>query len=633
MNTSAIKLNSFYAQGQRHAARGLLTLWLLAIGSLEGAFAAPGSPPARTSAIAHAQEPELHQNLAELQAQEASHAQELARLAEQKSATERANAQLQEELQELKTSHAQELAWLAEEKLATERANAQLQKKNRELKVRYAQEIARLVAEKALFQQEFTKSAAEVAGLAIDKTQGVPSPATPSFGVPSPATPSFGVPSPAMSGGVASSAIDKAVWERYLGHLGVAPPLPEGIEQILNAPCPFWAGRKVRDTHLLALIPAQVTGSPLTLDYLGQLIERPYGGGHATKYGYYWDGARKAIGQQASGGPYWVWMTRDVLPGSCNKSYPDQCALVAEHAKRTGLGYEVPGALEAAVVMLLHHVRSGERLYSDNPWMYTLCQESIRGYQLAVGGFSSGGLNGLSFYYSGAGSDSYGVAGLRKFGAPPLSAHPVIDKTQGVAIPALPSFGLPVSPMPGGVADPVIDAEVWERYFGDVGDVPPLPGDIEQILNAPCPFWAGRKVRDTHLLALIPAQVTGSPLTLDYLGQLIERPYGGGHATKYGYYWDGARKAIGQQASGGPYWVWMTRDVLPGSCNKSYPDQCALVAEHAKRTGLGYEVPGALEAAVVMLLHHVRSGERLYDDVWTRCRKNVQNYLARRAPG
>ena len=364
----------------------------------------------------------MHQNLAELQAQEASHAQELARLAEEKSATERANAQLQEELQELKTSHAQELAWLAEEKLATERANAQLQKKNRELKVRYAQEIARLVAEKALFQQEFTKSAAEVAGLAIDKTQGVPSPATPSFGVPSPATPSFGVPSPAMSGGVASSAIDKAVWERYLGHLGVAPPLPEGIEQILNAPCPFWAGRKVRDTHLLALIPAQVTGSPLTLDYLGQLIERPYGGGHATKYGYYWDGARKAIGQQASGGPYWVWMTRDVLPGSCNKSYPDQCALVAEHAKRTGLGYEVPGALEAAVVMLLHHVRSGERLYSDNPWVYTLCQESIRGYQLIAGGFSSGLFNGPSFYYSEAGSDYIGVAGLRKFGAPPLSS-------------------------------------------------------------------------------------------------------------------------------------------------------------------------------------------------------------------
>ena len=58
-------------------------------------------------------------------------------------------------------------------------------------------------------------------------------------------------------------------------------------------------------------------------------------------------------------------MTRDVLEGSRNESYQDQCALVANHAKRTGLGYEVPGALEAAVVMLLHHVRSGERLYSD----------------------------------------------------------------------------------------------------------------------------------------------------------------------------------------------------------------------------------------------------------------------------
>ena len=218
---------------------------------------------------------------------------------------------------------------------------------------------------------------------------------------------------------VPSPVIDAAVWEHYFGNVGATPPLPDGIEEILNSPCPFWEGKQVRDTHLLALIPAQVAGQALTLDYLGELIQSPRGEGHATKYRYYWDGVREAIGSQISGSSYWVLMTRDVLPGSRWNSYADQCALVSAHANRTGLPYEVPGALEAAVVMLLHHVRSGERLYSDNPYTYTRCRESVvvddNDYPVVVGGFSSGGLRvplsspfyGNDFYY--------GVAGLRKF--------------------------------------------------------------------------------------------------------------------------------------------------------------------------------------------------------------------------
>ena len=211
---------------------------------------------------------------------------------------------------------------------------------------------------------------------------------------------------------VPSSVIDASVWQQYFGDVGATPLLPDNIEDILNSPCPFWPGRQVRDTHLLALIPAQVAGQPLTLDYLGELIQSPKGGGHKTKYFYYSSYVRSAIGSQSPGSSYWVLMTRDLLEGSLNKSYKDQCALVADHAKRTGLGYEVPGVLEAAVVMLLHHVRSGERLYSDNPWTYTRCREkAINGNPVVVGGFSSGGL----FVPFSSYGRSIGVAGLRKF--------------------------------------------------------------------------------------------------------------------------------------------------------------------------------------------------------------------------
>ena len=85
-------------------------------------------------------------------------------------------------------------------------------------------------------------------------------------------------------------------------------------------------------------------------------------------------------------------------------------------ANHEDLGYEVPGILEAAVVMLLHHVRSGERLYSADPLTYTRCQESVDDFQLIVGGFSSGGLVVDHDYVLYDFIDYFvGVAGLRKF--------------------------------------------------------------------------------------------------------------------------------------------------------------------------------------------------------------------------
>jgi hypothetical protein len=88
--------------------------------------------------------------------------------------------------------------------------------------------------------------------------------------------------------------------------------------------------------------------------------------------------------------------------------------LGAEHARRIDLPYEMPDALSAATAILSHHARTGERLYTDDPWTYTRCQEKVLGnkYPVVVGGFSSGGLRvdyyGVYDYYS-------GVSCLRKF--------------------------------------------------------------------------------------------------------------------------------------------------------------------------------------------------------------------------
>ena len=103
-------------------------------------------------------------------------------------------------------------------------------------------------------------------------------------------------------------------------------------------------------------------------------------------------------------------MTRYVLPDSRTKTYEAQKVMVAAHAGRVGLPYELPHALEAATAILMHHVHEGERLFGDT---LTRCQEVVDGLPVIVGGFSSEG--GLFVSSSDGSSNDVGVSCLRKF--------------------------------------------------------------------------------------------------------------------------------------------------------------------------------------------------------------------------
>jgi hypothetical protein len=217
---------------------------------------------------------------------------------------------------------------------------------------------------------------------------------------------------------LASKTLGEVEWKHYFGEVEPAPDLPQDMVAILDSACPFWPEERVKDTHLLVLMPATVDGKSFTLNLLRELIQRPKSDGHKMKYRYYGSGVKEQLGAASSAASYWLLMTRDVLPGSRDKSYTDQKELIAAYASRTGLPYELPKILEAATAILTHHVRNGERLYSDNPWTYTRCQELIVGpeedeeYPSVVGGFESSGLR-----VSITGYDAYsggGVAGVRK---------------------------------------------------------------------------------------------------------------------------------------------------------------------------------------------------------------------------
>ena len=398
-------------------------------------------------------------------------------------------------------------------------------------------------------------------------------------------------------------------WSQYFGEVGVAPPLPSDLNEILDSPCPFWPDRLVKDTHLLVLIPSTVDGEAFTLDLLEELVQNPHGDGHHTQYFLYDDEVQQSSGDVYSSTSYWVLLTRDVLPGSRNKSYEAQQALVAAQTAHVHHApYGIPNVLEAATAILSHYVRSGDRLYegflddkSETSSTSTRCTGLLEAASehpspFTVGRFCARGLvlfNGDDF----GDNAEFGISFLRRFGRRHYRPSALLH-----------SFG----------------AEEWRWYFGEVKEAPPLPVNIVDTLNGTCPFWPDRLVKDTHLLVLIPATVHGKPYHLNLLEELIQHPKGGGYSIEYDYYDSDVQEQLGTQSPGRSYWVLMTREVLEGSRGQTYKNQKALVAGHAKRTQLPYELPGALEAATAILSHYVRSGERLYPNspwTYTRCRE------------
>ncbi|MBF5058900.1 hypothetical protein NEPTK9_000400 [Candidatus Neptunochlamydia vexilliferae] len=162
----------------------------------------------------------------------------------------------------------------------------------------------------------------------------------------------------------------------------------------------------------------------------------------------------------------------------------------------------------------------------------------------------------------------------------------------------------------------------WEKHFGP-GSItekePPLPPNIEQILNEPTPFkvegYSG-KVRDTHLLVWIPSKVNNTPLTLDNLEGLF---------GKYKQYASYVKSEVGSKGTTS-HWILMSKNVLEGTRNKTYDNQEQIVGKYAYK---GYTLPNALDVAVAVLLHQKEKKEYLLPEkpqwTFTRCQEKVNN--------
>ena len=159
----------------------------------------------------------------------------------------------------------------------------------------------------------------------------------------------------------------------------------------------------------------------------------------------------------------------------------------------------------------------------------------------------------------------------------------------------------------------------WEKYIGSpIGFIPEIPVDIDGVLESPCPFWDDKKIKDTHMLVLIPTNINGTPLTINNFETLLNLE-DLGLTSAYRGFDQIIKKDLGCNAIYRSYWVLMTRDVIPESKNKEL--------EMFDKNEL-YNLPTTLEAIICILTEYIKNRTTCFKDdrepVFTRCSETTE---------
>jgi hypothetical protein len=215
-----------------------------------------------------------------------------------------------------------------------------------------------------------------------------------------------------------------AQWQQgFQVDVGVVPPIPKSITtELLQSECPLHPGEKIKDTHILMLLPKTVNGEPYSALKLGELCAKRKGSGEKLIYdGEDWAKAWKsqdwAKAQQAQS--EWVLLPKSDpdpkrVPQEKHFRSKNIAAQQSVHTDHYG-DYREAKALEVMTAALLNDVVNEEpRMLApiEDNWNYLRCVEpNASGGRVLVGGFSAIGLKvrvGLDAF----GHDAFGHDGV-----------------------------------------------------------------------------------------------------------------------------------------------------------------------------------------------------------------------------
>jgi len=189
--------------------------------------------------------------------------------------------------------------------------------------------------------------------------------------------------------------------------IGEVPPLPEYItEGLLNSESVmqgekwgYGAQTRIKDTHVLTLIPESLDEVPLTINSFHNELKEAQSTENKDRllWELDWHAGDPVCNERKRS--HWMLLSKSVLPNTLNKTYEDQLKELKQEAYSN---YEVPGVREVIVSVLMHYMLTGDKLlggdhkvtYNRNKWHPYVMYKDKRasGSQVRVGSFASNGL-------------------------------------------------------------------------------------------------------------------------------------------------------------------------------------------------------------------------------------------------
>jgi hypothetical protein len=210
-----------------------------------------------------------------------------------------------------------------------------------------------------------------------------------------------------------------AAWKNVGVAVGEPPPWPDVTLEFLNSECPLHPGQKIKDTHILALIPKAVNGEPYSVRTLDRLSATWSGSGDSliNASGYEsWESQDWAKAPRAHS--EWILIPKIDPDPKVSQTYfrgrnvETQQKVLEDHYKE----YRGAKALEVMTVALLYYCTHQERLLAR---LQLRCDEpNSEGDRVNVGYFggAGGAYGGLKLLdgWGGRGRISVGLAIARK---------------------------------------------------------------------------------------------------------------------------------------------------------------------------------------------------------------------------
>jgi hypothetical protein len=171
-----------------------------------------------------------------------------------------------------------------------------------------------------------------------------------------------------------------------------------------------------------------------------------------------------------------------------------------------------------------------------------------------------------------------------------------------------------------------LGADAWRSQGIEVGEVPRLPASItKELLESECPLHPGEKIKDTHLLVLVPKTVNGEPYSALKLDELCATRKGSGDKLifdgfDWATFWQSQWWAFAPQSRS--EWMLIPKsdpDLRKVSADKHFRSKNISAQEKVHEDHYPeYREVKALEVMTMVVLYYLTNKERLLPD-YLRC--------------